>query len=62
MQAQHQTDPYSIAKDQESSMDNWFGVEDARTRKQIQDRLAQRARRENFGAQKYVLRLANVIK
>jgi len=31
-----------------SDSDNWYGVEDARRRKQIQDRLAQRARRKRL--------------
>ena len=37
----------SLTRDNKPDVDNWFGVEDARKRKQIQDRLAQRARRKS---------------
>lgn len=43
-----ESEPQASAKDAKSSTDIWFGVKDARTRKIIQDRLAQRARREYF--------------
>ena len=38
----------TFGKVQGSDKDAWFGVQDARKRKVIQDRLAQRARSECF--------------
>ena len=38
----------SMARKTDPSADDWRNVEDAKKRKQIQDRLAQRARRKLF--------------
>jgi hypothetical protein len=48
------------ATEAKSSTDSWFGVQDARTRKTIQNRLAQRARRECFPQLELRDEIANV--
>jgi hypothetical protein len=48
------------ATEAKSSTDGWFGVQDARTRKTIQNRLAQGARREWFPQPKLRDEIANV--